>query len=292
MWNWKCIGGDSCFALGKSCNACKKTGHFAASKLCAKKTVTARKIQTDSGGSDSDSDDTLCRILTEEVEVSKAAKELNVSKAAKEIDVVTEANKKQVNVSQAAKRGVDVSKTAKRGADVSKAAKELYVSKAAKKIDVVTETSKKQVNVSKAAKRGADVSKAAKGKSDVVTEATRIGSNYKDNLGRIITVSKVKERLDVVTKAGRKPEDNNMAKVKMAAMEDNGHECSIRPITDTGVKKTILCRSDWAKIAKYGQVMKTATRFRPYGTSVQLPIRGKAKVYLKAQAGAVIELST
>ena len=55
---WKCTGGDSCFALGKSCNACKKTGHFAASKLCAKKSVTARKIQTDSGGSDSDSDDT------------------------------------------------------------------------------------------------------------------------------------------------------------------------------------------------------------------------------------------
>ena len=33
---------------------------------------------------------------------------------------------------------------------------------------------------------------------------------------------------------------------------------------------------------------KTSTRFRPYGTSVQLPIRVKAKVYLKAQAGAVI----
>ena len=74
----------------------------------------------------------------------------------------------------------------------------------------------------------------------------------------------------------------------MAAMEDERHECSIRPITDTGVKKTILCKSDWAKIAKYGQVLKTSTRFRPYGTAVQLPIRGKAKVYLKAKAGAVI----
>ncbi len=194
---WKCTGGDSCFALGKSCNACKKTGHFAASKLCAKKSVTARKIQTDSGGSDSDSDDTLCRILTEEVKVSKAAKELNMSKAAKD----------------SLGRIITVSKVKKEKADESKAAK--------KKIDVMTK-------------------------------------------------------------------DNNVAKVKMAAMEDNRHECSIRPITDTGVKKTILCRSDWAKIARYGQVMKTSTRFRPYGTSVQLPIRGKAKVYLKAQAGAVI----
>ena len=283
---WKCTGGDSCFALGKSCNACKKTGHFAASKLCAKKSVTARKIQTDSGSSDSDSDDTLCRILTEEVEVSKAAKERNVSKAAKERNVF----------------------------------------KAAKEIDVVTEASKEQVNVSKAAKRRVDVSKAAKEKSDVVTKAIRIGSNSKDILGRIITVSKVKkekrktkgksdvvteagkekvdmskagkgrvdkskaakERFDVVTEAGRKPEDNNVAKVKMAAIEDDRHECSIRPITDTGVKKTILCRSDWAKIARYGQVLKTSTRFRPYGTSVQLPIQGKANVYLKAQAGAVI----
>jgi hypothetical protein len=33
---------------------------------------------------------------------------------------------------------------------------------------------------------------------------------------------------------------------------------------------------------------ETSTKFRPYGTNVQLPIQGKAKVYLKAQAGAVI----
>ena len=74
----------------------------------------------------------------------------------------------------------------------------------------------------------------------------------------------------------------------MAAMEDNGKEVSIRPVTDTGVKRTILCRSDWNKISKYGQVLKTSTKFRPYGTSIQLPIKGKAKVWLRAQAGAVI----
>ena len=61
---WKCTGGDNCFAQGKSCNARKKTGHFAASKLCPKKRDTTRKIQTDSGGSSSDSDGTLCRIIT------------------------------------------------------------------------------------------------------------------------------------------------------------------------------------------------------------------------------------
>ena len=176
---WKCTGGDNCFAQGKSCNACKKTGHFAASKLCPKKSDTTRKIQTDSGGSSSDSDDTLCRIIT----VAKVKK--------------------------------------------------------------------------KKAKEKSDVSEAGKEKSDV-------------------------------SKDGKKPEENNAAKIRMAAMEDDSHECSIRPITDTGVKKTILCKSDWAKIAKYGQVLKTSTRFRPYGTSVQLPIRGKAKVYVASAASHLI----
>jgi len=156
---WKCKGGENCFAQGKSHNACKKTGHFAASKLCQKKkNKMSRKIQADSGSS-SNSDDTLCRI---------------------------------------------------------------------------------------------------------------------------ITVAKIKK------KEAKQEEENIVAKVKMAAMEDNGREVSIRPITDTGVKRTILCKSDWAKISEYGQVKKTNTRFRPYGTSVQLPIQGKAKVWLKAQAGAVI----
>ena len=105
----------------------------------------------------------------------------------------------------------------------------------------------------------------------MVTEAISISSNSKDILGRIITVSKVKkekkkktegksdvskagkEKIDVskagkeksnVSKDGKKPEDNNVPKIKMAAMEDDSHECSIKPITDTRVKKTILCKSD------------------------------------------------
>ena len=68
----------------------------------------------------------------------------------------------------------------------------------------------------------------------------------------------------------------------MVAMEDNGFKVSIKPVTDTGVKKTILCKSDWAKISRYGRVTKTNTKFRPYGTTVQFPILGKAKVWLKA----------
>ena len=152
----------------KACNACKKTGHFATSKLCQKKKAdTTRNVQSDA--SSSESEESLCRILT----VAKIRKENSTSKA----------------------------------------------------------TEKKE-------------------------------SKHK--------------------------EENIVAKIKMAAMEDNGKEVSIKPVTDTGIKKTILCKSDWDKISRYGRVVKTDAKFRPYGTSIQLPILGKAKVYLKAQAGAII----
>ena len=42
------------------------------------------------------------------------------------------------------------------------------------------------------------------------------------------------------------------------------------------------------KISRHGKLVKTNIKFRPYGTSVQLPIRGRAKVYFRAQAGAAI----
>ena len=49
--------------------------------------------------------------------------------------------------------------------------------------------------------------------------------------------------------------------------------------TDTGgVRKTILRRSDWEKIKEQCKMVKTKLKFRPYGTSVRLHIRGRAKV--------------
>ena len=127
-------------------------------------------------------------------------------------------------------------------------------------------------------------------------------SDSEESLCRILTVAKIRkenskikytEKEDAKTEAtemedAKHKEDNTVAKLKMAAMEDNSKEVSIKPVTDTGVMKTILCKSDWAKIRSYGRVTNTNTKFRPYGTSVQLPILGKAKVWLKAQAGAVI----
>ena len=54
------------------------------------------------------------------------------------------------------------------------------------------------------------------------------------------------------------------------------------------MRKTILRRSDWEKIKDQCKIVKTKLKFRPYGTSVRLPIRGRAKVKLRAGAGAVI----
>ena len=104
-------------------------------------------------------------------------------------------------------------------------------------------------------------------------------SKPKEGLCRILTVAKIRKE----TKEAKHKGENIVAKIKMAAMEDDAREVSIQPVTDTGVKKTILCKSDRDKIGRYGRVVKTDTKFRPYGTSVQLPILGKAKVYLRAQ---------
>ena len=60
--------------------------------------------------------------------------------------------------------------------------------------------------------------------------------------------------------------------------------------TDTGVNKTIMNYKDFEKIKKSCGIVKTSKKFRPYGTPVSLNILGKAKVTMKAEAGA--EIST
>ena len=59
--------------------------------------------------------------------------------------------------------------------------------------------------------------------------------------------------------------------------------------TDTGVGKTILSRADWRKIEDRAEMVKTRLKFRPYGTEQQLPIRGRARVKIRAEAGAEID---
>ena len=58
--------------------------------------------------------------------------------------------------------------------------------------------------------------------------------------------------------------------------------------TDTGISKTVLNRTDWLKVKPQCKFVKTSKRFRPYGTSYHLPIKGKSEVVLKSENGASI----
>ena len=97
-------------------------------------------------------------------------------------------------------------------------------------------------------------------------------------LDQCITVNRLEE----------KNKDSIHCKLKVTSHDDNTFEAKMRMATDTGVRKTILCRSDWEKIRDKCQLVKTRLRFRPYGTDNRLPIRGRAKVKLQARAGATI----
>ena len=77
-------------------------------------------------------------------------------------------------------------------------------------------------------------------------------------------------------------------KLKATGVVDSGVTSTIKLATDTGVRKTILTKSDWEKIKRGCNLVKTKLSFRPYGTQVRLPIIGRAKIQLQAQAGALI----
>ena len=104
------------------------------------------------------------------------------------------------------------------------------------------------------------------------------------SLGRIV------EERTAQLKGSAKNNNSIVTKVGLQAWDPEGNpqEVKIKVDTDTGVRKTILNRNDWFKIKDDAVMVKTKIRFRPYGTSEQLPIRGRAKVQLRAKAGATI----
>ena len=62
---------------------------------------------------------------------------------------------------------------------------------------------------------------------------------------------------------------------------------SILLATDTGVRKTILNKTDWDSIKAKCKLVKTSKGFRPYGCSAyRLPIIGRSYVNLTAERGA------
>ena len=83
--------------------------------------------------------------------------------------------------------------------------------------------------------------------------------------------------------------DGIAAKVSIKAFESrDGVEESVNLSTDTGVRKTLLNKSDWNKIKASATLVKTSKLFRPYGTTYHLPIIGRAYVTMRSENGAAI----
>ena len=74
----------------------------------------------------------------------------------------------------------------------------------------------------------------------------------------------------------------------MTKQGDSFRGVKIQVLADTGVRRIILNLGNWEKLGG-GELKKTKLKFRPYGTNHYLPIKGRAAVRLRAEAGAVIE---
>ena len=108
------------------------------------------------------------------------------------------------------------------------------------------------------------------------------GSEY--SCGRIV------ESRAVAVQKMQESEDKEtiFCKLKVAGGKDQTVNSKIKLATDTGVKKTILNSLDWERIRDGCHLVKTNLKFRPYGTNQRLPIRGRARVMMRAEAGAQI----
>ena len=109
-----------------------------------------------------------------------------------------------------------------------------------------------------------------------------------DSDGSEESCGRIMEDCILVGKVEAKKKNSILCKLKVTGPDEGQNWKKISLATDTGVRKTIVRRSDWEKIKDQCKMVKTALKFRPYGTSVRLPIRGRAKVKLRAEAGAVI----
>ena len=78
-----------------------------------------------------------------------------------------------------------------------------------------------------------------------------------------------------MSKLGEETKESIHCRLKVTSHDDNKYEANLRMATDTGVRKTILNRTDWEKIRDKCQLVKTKLRFRPYGTEDKLPIKGR-----------------
>jgi hypothetical protein len=117
-------------------------------------------------------------------------------------------------------------------------------------------------------------------------QAEEEDSDSVESLGRIVMETRGTVMEVRAAKSGRVA--RNTTVLEATGPRDVTFEAGIKFITDTGVRKTIVNRSDWDRIRDKCKLVKTTIQFRPYGTTSRLPVVGRAKVQLRARAGAVI----
>ena len=115
-----------------------------------------------------------------------------------------------------------------------------------------------------------------------------------DGVGRVIELC-VDEVVHAATEVEKPKLKEETSKLSLTALDKGrpSQPADVNLLIDSGVYKTLLCEEDWHKVKqrpgdKPIKLKGCRTNFRPFGTSVQLPILGRTKCTLTAEAGAVV----
>ena len=131
------------------------------------------------------------------------------------------------------------------------------------------------------------------GKGKAVVNAVGSDSEQEATDSDVESMNRVTEEQVCASKTEQGQEE--VAKVEMA-MIDHGRQAPagrVKLMVDTGVRKTLINEEIWKKMQKKAgaqnlKLKKCLTKFRPYGTTEYLPIMGRSKCRMRAEAGATI----
>ena len=126
--------------------------------------------------------------------------------------------------------------------------------------------------------------KRKEGKLEKVSKVDEAEDETEDSEEAEVMTGRIRE----FTVGGMVSEDRTEVTVGLTSPTGEGGD-SIRFLTDTGVRKTILNEKDWRCLKKVCELRETRLRFRPYGTKKWLLTLGKARVTMTARAGATIQ---
>ena len=101
-------------------------------------------------------------------------------------------------------------------------------------------------------------------------------SDSSESLGRIMTEVRVSKVQD-------EAEQGIRVTLTAAAQGTEIAGARFRPLTDTGVRRTIINMKDWRKVGAGAKIRPTTLKFFPYSTRQFLPILGRTKLTLQAR---------